>query len=172
VTVPRVLRSCLAVFAVVACVACVQEGRPVREPPRQPADVVPDYMAVFTGWPTDSDGNGYLDQFTVTIMLFDDRYIEAPLQLPGVFEVRVVVPGSVAAPEREVGVWGFDRERSAAALRPTPAGPSYEFRVSLLEVGGDRYDRLEVQPRVTFRGDRGEVLHGRGGTIWLGRPNR
>lgn len=169
---PRMPRACVMLLLPVLGAACVQEGAATRQPPRQPEAVVPDYMAVFTGWPTDSDGNGFLDRFTVTVMLFDDRFIEAPLELPGTFEIRVVVPGTDAGPEQEVGVWHFDRARSASALRPTPAGPSYEFRVSILDVGADRYDRLEVQPRVTFRGDRGEVLHGRGGTIWLGRPNR
>ncbi|MBM4108606.1 MAG: hypothetical protein FJ255_07310 [Phycisphaerae bacterium] len=159
-------------LVVAALSGCVQEGGSAREPPKQPEAATPTHVAVYTGWPTDSDGNGFLDQFTVTVHLWDERFHAAPLQLPGSFEVRLVVPGSATAEEKAVASWVFAGERAAAAMRPAAAGPSYEFRVSLLEAGSDRYDRLEVEPRVVFRGERGEVVQGRGGTIWLGRPNR
>lgn len=167
------VRGTMVLAAVVgSLVGCVQEGGPAREPPRQPEAATPTKIVVYTGWPTDSDGNGFLDEFTVTVYLWDERFVAAPLQLPGTFELRAVVPGSATTQERTIASWVFAGERAAAAQRPATAGPAYEFRVSLLDAGTDRYDRLEVEPSVSFRGERGEFVQGRGGTIWLGRPNR
>jgi hypothetical protein len=127
-------------------------------------------MSVWTGWPADSDGNGYLDSFTVTVMLWDETFPAAPIRVPGEFAIRLVVPGPEE--ERVLGRRQFDERRTELSLRASPAGPTYEFRLSLLDSGTDRFERIEVEPRIEFLGKDGTRVESRGGAIRLGRPAR
>lgn len=171
---PRRARALSAsLVATLALASCVHDGGPPprRDPPRQPDSVRATNMSVWTGWPADSDGNGFLDSFTVTVMLWDETFPAAPIRVPGSFSIRLVVPGPEQE-ERVVARWDFDERRTDLSVRGSPAGPSYEFRVSLLDQGTDRHDRLEVEPRIEFRPQQGPPVPARGGAIKLGRPAR
>src|SRR5262245_30533374 len=81
----------LAGMVAVSCTlaGCVTEGPPLppapRPPPPQAADAKPDHIVSSAPQvPEDTDRNGFYDQISVTIYLFDDRY-RTPIDVPGSF---------------------------------------------------------------------------------------
>jgi hypothetical protein len=151
--------------------SCVTEGPPAPPAPRpsppQPADARPDHLVTTAPQvPEDTDRNGYYDQFTVTVYLFDSRYA-TPIDVPGTFEFRLSAPDG-----RELARWAFDESRTRAALRRFMVGPGYQFSLNLLDAGGDRLPLTEALLCPEFRPAGGEAVVPRGGVTVMVGPAR
>jgi len=144
--------SVLLLFATCTTFGCVADG-PQPPPRAQPRDIsTPQGLRVHTvvlaadQYPVDTDNNGYVDTFGVNVFLFP-RKDEFPLPIHAegtlIFEL-------LDREDRALVEWVFDSEQlRQARTRPLP-GPSYQFQLSLLDHGSDRFRSMRVQLRCTF----------------------
>jgi hypothetical protein len=132
------------VFSAALLGGCVSD-EPHRPIPPQPADIEPTRLGVWATLPEDTDANGYLDTVNITVYISSDSFA-APIAVPGSFEFRLLAKGG-----KELCKWTISEEKTAKALRRMPAGPAYFFRLSMLDVGSDKYDGQGVDLAAEFK---------------------
>jgi hypothetical protein len=108
-------------------------SQPVAPPPT-PRDAKANRMAFFVGQkPDDTNGNGYPDLISVTVMLFATPHPTAIVE-PGQFVFTLYPQGTINEPGvKALGTWRLDDVRSQAALAVTLGGPCYQFQLSMLD---------------------------------------
>ncbi|MDX2148449.1 MAG: hypothetical protein SFZ23_13095 [Planctomycetota bacterium] len=144
----------------------VGSSRSASKPAPPPRGAQPNRMLVSAAEPQDTDGNTFPDEILVTMYLFDDAHATASIAPPGSTVIRLV-----RQPEGEVlREWTFDEAKTKGALRRGPVGPAFEFRLSLLENGGDVAPPTPVDVVPLFTPTGGEPVRSRGtATVRLGR---
>ena len=172
---PRALRSAGLAFLAVALplAGCVTTGGEERPQPktklgtqRQPEGVTPGALFVATEYPIDSDANGYVDTINVRVYLFDGSgKTTLSIYLPGDFEFTLQ-----DARGHQVAVWRIPSAKAADALQLMDAGPSFSFRLSLLDFGTDKLDTPSVVLTSVFFPVGGAPIRSTGGNAFrLGR---
>ncbi|MGD9688975.1 MAG: hypothetical protein AB7K52_01525 [Phycisphaerales bacterium] len=147
--------------AVMSSASCVTEGPPPRDPPRpipaQPEGIQATAMSFNVGtYTTDDDGNGFVDTFDATVYLFNEQYAFA-LSLPG--SLRFTLADREGRP---LARWTFDETQAAALRRDLPPGPGYLVRLSLLNVGGDSFEKGVAELSCEFVPANGLVVRSKG----------
>jgi hypothetical protein len=119
---------------------------PPRDLPRPPSDTLPSEVdLVASRYAQDSDKNGYADLINVTVYLFNPREYPGSLPSRGAFEFLLEEPGG-----RPLATWNFTAEETSQRLMKLLPGPGYQFKLTLLDKGGDELDVPEGQLWVTF----------------------
>jgi hypothetical protein len=114
--------------------------------PATPAGAKANKMAFFVGQkPDDSNGNGYPDLISITVLLFSTPHPTAILQ-PGQFMFTLYPQGTINDPGvKPLGMWRIDGPRVQAAQAVTLGGPCYQFQLSMLDPqAGFKTDRLPL----------------------------
>lgn len=148
---------------------CVTSGPEPREAPRpipeQPAGVVPSRMVFSVGsFVTDSDGNGRADTFDVSVYLFAANY-----------PIAVAVPGTLVFTMSDragklLARWTFEPEKTAKMIKQFLPGWGYSLQLSLLDVGGDKFEPQTAELSCEFVPLTGAVIRPAGATrVQLGR---
>lgn len=158
----------LALAALAPLSGCVTDQPPgMAVPDETPAGLVPTRMAIFPGYPRDTNANGHLDTIPVRVYLFDTSTDYAfSIAVPGTFHFRLTRPGGTL-----LGEWTIDEKAAAAAVRtPKPGpGPGYVLSLSLLDLGEDK-DAVasgQVDLQGEFRTSGGRVVRTEGASSFL-----
>lgn len=148
---------CVCFIASPGCVTENPRSRPVPPPPK---DVRPNKLLLSVNkFGADSDGNGYIDSFDATVYLFDERYINTSLAVPGRLTFRLTTVQGASIHE-----WALSEEATTAALKPEQAGPCYFVRLSLLERAlKDNLPSQTAEMSAWFSPARGEPIRSTGG---------
>lgn len=152
------------------------DGRPMPPEPRAitppPSGTIPDDMMFLVGSkPTDSNGNGYPDLISITVALFA-RPHQTPLHAPGSFTFELYPMGRAGAPNVEpICSWTITAEEAALQRTRAVYGPCYQFEITLLDAGGDRFTlgRGDLVCRFQPDGDHPVVRNKGIRTIQIGR---
>jgi hypothetical protein len=87
--------------------------------------------------PKDSNGNGYPDEFAVTVALFTDA--DRAMHKQGSFEFTLVRAGTIDIPDvAPMQSWTFNPAEAARHEAVSLIGPSYQFALSLAGTGVER----------------------------------
>lgn len=133
--------------------ACVTENPRQRHIPAPPIATRPTRLVLSVGrFLEDTDSNGYGDQMTVSVYLFDERYQHAPITSEGVIEFVLRSPSG-----KDVRTWTFTEVQTKAALTNLPAGPGLTFRLSLRDNGSDQLPGMTAELIAIFKTPAGEV---------------
>lgn len=143
---------------------CVSDEPRDRPPPKQPDWAKPTDLMVSSGFPEDTDGNGYLDRINVVAYLFDNQFANAPLRVPGTFTFMLQTSDG-----RTITQWNISAADSDAAARPMKAGPGYVFKLSLLDNGSDKIDIRNAELVSLFTPTGGKPVRSKALTVTLGR---
>jgi hypothetical protein len=137
------------------------DGRPFPPEPRAatpaPAGAQPDLMTLLVGQkPADSNGNGFPDRIEVAAALFADDH-PTPLVADGSFVFVLYPLGSAGqADAQPIAIWRFDPEAVRAARTQRIYGTCYQFNLSLLVTGTDRYPFIACDLRGWYEPPGGE----------------
>ncbi len=163
---PRVAAIWLAALSHLSgCVADKQPG--VAVPDQTPAGLSPTRLAIFPGYPRDTNANGHLDTIPLRAYLFDTTSDYAfSIAVPGTFRFRLTRPSGEV-----LGEWIIDEQAAAAAVRtPKPGpGPGYVLSLSLLDLGEDK-DAVasgQVDLQGEFRSSSGRLVRTEGASSFL-----
>ena len=120
------------------------------------------------GKPVDSDGNGYPDTIMVSMYLFSLPHA-SPMFEDGTFVFTLQREGG-ADRSHPLGQWRLDVNEVERGR--TIYGPSHLARLSLLEIGGDRYPLMSANLHCQFEPADGREAISPRGVHWvqLGRP--
>ena len=135
---------CILVASTIILSAC-QSGRvhtsdgmppaakPVA-PPQTPADARANTMAFFVGQkPDDTNGNGYPDLISVTVMLFSQPHPTA-IRENGAFVFTLYPQGRMSdAGVKPLGSWRMEGPAVQRARTIALGGPCYQFQLSMLD---------------------------------------
>lgn len=128
------------------------DGRPLPPEPRAATPAPPDarasLMTLLVGQkPADSNGNGFPDRIEVAAALFSDEHA-APLVADGTFVFVLYPLGSAGRSDAQpVATWRFGPDETADARTQRIYGTCYQFNLSLLETGTDRYPSMACDLR-------------------------
>lgn len=155
------LFASMVILASLVLLGCATEtvttsdGRPRSERPRA-APVTPDTarinrMAFMVGSkPDDTTGNGYPDLIRVTVVLFAQPHPMA-VRGEGTFQFDLYPFGTANRPDVEpIASWTLEGDAVSEAHSSGYYGPAYQFRLSLLEAGGDEYPFMSADLRCSF----------------------
>jgi len=146
--------------------SCVEQvvvdgGRPRPAPPRPtqpapaPASAVATQMVFLIGAkPKDSNGNGYPDEFAVTVSLFTQD--TQAVYRDGTFTFTLVAPGTIDQSDVEpMDQWTFTSDEANRRRMQSIIGPSYHFALSLAPSGIERVPTMTADMVCTFTPDDG-----------------
>jgi hypothetical protein len=155
------LAVCALLTPLAACVSA--DDKPAHNSPQRPADSKLTTMWLATTLPQDTDGNGYVDLFDISMYLFAEPY-PIPVQQPGSLNFKLVnVQGKTLCE------WNLDPAAVAAGSATLPAGPGYLFRLNLLDHASDTLPRQQAEILGTFTSPDGSVIRQRSSTFKVGR---
>lgn len=151
----RASRSAWAIVSSAASLllgGCVTEGGRQRpELPKPPSDLRVTQVMVAVGMPEDTDRNQYLDTYPVTVYLFDDRF-PLPVHAEADFSFEMIFRNAAGEViDRRRPRWTFPAEEANNRVARREPGLCFEFRLSLLDHGGDRIDDATGQLELTVR---------------------
>ena len=146
----------LCVSAVNLLVGC-QTGRIVTSdgmppaarpfaPPVTPLDAKANPMAFFVGQkPDDTNGNGYPDLISVTVLLFAEPHPSA-IRADGAFVFTLFPQGQISdADVKPIGSWRMEGAAVEHAQAIALGGPCYQFQLSMLDASsGFKSDKLPL----------------------------
>ena len=151
-------------------------GTPMPPKPRAAPDVpesAPATRMVFTpaSKPQDTNGNGYPDQLTCTVILMPQNYYVG-VHRPGRMVLTLVPMGTAGRADIEpIAEWIFNEDDLRAGQMRSGYGEGYVFRFSLLEFGSDEYplSRADLMCRFEPTGE-GPIVYSNGvRSILIGR---
>jgi hypothetical protein len=149
---------------------CVTEGGRQRpELPTPPSDLRVTQVMVAVGMPEDTDRNQYLDTYPVTVYLFDDRF-PLPVHAEADFSFEMIFrtdKGEVI--DRRRPRWSFSAVEANNRVARREPGLCFEFRLSLLDHGGDRIDDASGQLELTIRPKGGDEVRAQPVAMQCGR---
>ena len=145
-------------------------ARPLPPDPK-PAKPVPssataNAMALAVeGKPADTDGNGYPDTITVSMYLFSLPHA-SPMFEDGTFVFTLQRDGSADADDsHHLGQWRLNVDEIQRGR--TIYGPSHLVRLSLLEIGSDRYPLMSANLHCRFEPADGRDAISPRGVHWV-----
>ncbi len=113
------------------------------------------------GKPADTDGNGYPDTIVVSMYLFSLPHA-APMFEDGTFVFTLQADGGADADDAQsLGQWRLDADQVERGR--TIYGPTHLARLSLLEIGSDRYPLMSANLHCRFEpANGGDAISPRG----------
>jgi len=144
------------------CVSDNPGERPKVGPP--PANPVVGRMFMAAQAPQDTDSNGYMDTFVVTIYLFQTNYARS-VRAPGEFHFKLTGKGGKVLRE-----WTLKEPGPLVAAINAGVGPGYVMKMSLLvDKGTDEFPVQSAEVVASFIDKSGIVVEAQPTALLIGK---